>query len=62
VALTGTSTATVTANSFGVYSFTGLKDGSYTVRPTKTGFTYTPASRPVTINGANATANFTASR
>ena len=62
VKLTGTSTATVTANSSGVYSFTGVKVGSYTVTPTKTGFTYTPSSRPVTINGANATANFTSAR
>jgi hypothetical protein len=62
VRLTGTSTATVTANSSGLYSFTGVTNGSYTVRPTKNGFSYTPTSRLVTINGANATASFTSSR
>jgi hypothetical protein len=58
VKLTGAATATVTANTSGVFTFTGLKNGSYTVTPTKTGFVYTPASRAVTVNGANATANF----
>jgi hypothetical protein len=56
--LTGAATATVTANTSGVFTFTGVKNGSYTVTPTKTGFVYTPASRAVTVNGANATANF----
>ncbi len=58
VNLTGAATATVTANPAGVYSFTGLLNGSYTVTPSKTGFTFTPASRAVTISSANATANF----
>ena len=46
----------------GVYSFTGLANGSYTVTPTKSGFVMTPASLAVTINGANATANFTSAQ
>jgi hypothetical protein len=58
VTLTGAATATVTANTSGVYTFTGVTNGSYTVTPTKTGFAYTPASQAVTVNGANATANF----
>jgi len=58
VALSGAAAATVTANSSGVYTFTGLSNGSYTVTPTKTGYTFSPASQPVTVNGANATANF----
>ncbi len=58
VRLTGAATATVTASSTGAYSFTGLANGSYTVTPSKTGFTFTPASAAVTISGANATANF----
>jgi hypothetical protein len=58
VKLTGTSTSTVTANASGVYTFTGVTNGSYTVTPTKTGFTFTPTSQAVTVNGANATANF----
>ncbi len=58
VNLGGAASATTTANASGGYSFLGLANGSYTVTPTKTGFTMTPSSQPVTINGANATANF----
>ena len=54
--LTGASTATVTADASGNYTFTGLANGSYTVTPSKTGFTFTPASQPATINNANVTA------
>lgn len=36
-------------------SFTGIANGSYTVTPTKSGFTFTPANRAVTVNGANVT-------
>src|ERR1019366_9457029 len=56
--LTGTSTATVTANTSGIYTFTNLAVGSYTVTPSKTGFLYTPASQAVTLTTANVTANF----
>ncbi|WP_263383681.1 DUF4082 domain-containing protein [Granulicella arctica] len=60
VKLTGAATATVTATSAGVYTFTGVANGSYTVTPTKAGFTFTPASTAIVVNGANGTANFTA--
>jgi len=57
----GGSPQTVMANSSGNFSFTGVTNGSYTVTPTKTGFTFTPASQPETVNGANLTGvNFTA--
>jgi hypothetical protein len=60
VKVTGTSTATVTANASGVYSFTGLAKGSYTVTPSHTGFTFGPASLAESITTANVTgANFT---
>ena len=62
VNLTGAKTASTTANTSGVYSFTGLVNGSYTVTPTKSGFVMTPANRAVTISGANATANFTSAQ
>ncbi|MCU1224398.1 MAG: hypothetical protein JWQ42_2491 [Edaphobacter sp.] len=58
VKLTGAATVTVTANASGVYTFTGLANGSYTVTPTKTGYVFSPANQAVTINAANATANF----
>jgi hypothetical protein len=61
VTLSGAASASVAADSFGNYSFTGLANGGYTVTPTKAGFTLSPVSRAVTINGANVTAvNFTA--
>jgi len=56
VALSGASTATTSANSSGAYTFTGLANGTYTVTPSLTGFTFGPASQPVTVNGANVTA------
>ena len=53
VALSGAATATATTDSSGNYSFPGLLNGSYTVTPTKAGFTFNPTSTPVTVNGAN---------
>jgi len=62
VTLSGAASATTTADASGNYSFSGLANGSYTVTPSKAGFTFSPASTAVTINGANQTAiNFTAS-
>ncbi len=59
--LTGTATATTTTATDGTYSFSGLANGSYTVTPSKTGYTFSPTSASVTISGANQTGkNFTA--
>lgn len=61
VNLTGAATATATTDASGNYSFAGLANGGYTVTPTLTGYTFTPASLAVTLNGASAGANnFTA--
>jgi hypothetical protein len=51
--LSGTSTATVTADSAGNYSFTGLISGTYTVRPSKSGFTFDPINQLVTLSSAD---------
>jgi len=56
VNLTGAVTASTTADTGGNYSFTGLANGSYTVTPSKPGYVYTPASRAVTVSGANVAA------
>ncbi len=64
----GTSGATVTAggktatsDASNNYTITGLANGTYTVTPTKTGCTFSPASQSVTVSGANVTGkNFTA--
>jgi hypothetical protein len=59
--LSGTASATTTSSSAGNYTFTGLANGSYTVTPSSAGFTFSPASHNVTVNGANVTGlNFTA--
>jgi Domain of unknown function (DUF4082)/Bacterial Ig-like domain/Bacterial Ig domain len=50
-----TTVATTTANASGAYTFSNLANGSYTVTPTQTGFTFTPASQAITVNGANVT-------
>jgi hypothetical protein len=55
VNLTGTSSATVAADASGNYTFSSLANGSYTVSPTKTGFTFSPTSRSVTVSNANVT-------
>jgi len=56
-----TTVASGTANSSGAYSISGLLNGTYTVTPTRSGFTFSPTSRSVTIADANATGvNFTA--
>jgi carboxypeptidase family protein len=62
VTLSGAASATATANGSGVYSFSAVADGSYTVTPSKSGYTFTPASQPVTISGgvSATTVNFTA--
>jgi hypothetical protein len=61
VTLSGAASATTTADASGNYSFGSLVNGSYTLTPSKTGLTFTPASQQVTVNGGDVTAvNFTA--
>lgn len=61
VALSGAMAKSAIADAAGNYTFTGLTNGSYTVTASKPGFTMTPASRAVTVNGASVTAvNFSA--
>jgi PKD repeat protein len=55
VSLGGTSSATVTANASGSYTFAGLSNGSYVVTPSRAGFLFSPASQMVTLSGASAT-------
>jgi hypothetical protein len=64
----GTPGATLTAGSQGAtsdasnnYTISGLANGTYTVTPSKSGCTFSPASLSVTITSANSTGqNFTA--
>jgi phage protein U len=60
VALSGVSTATVTADNLGNYTFGGLANGTYVVAPSHTGYSFAPGTQAVTLNGTNATGvNFT---
>ena len=53
--------ATATADASGNYTFNAVANGTYTVTPSKAGYTFTPASQTVTVSGANVSAvNFTA--
>jgi hypothetical protein len=57
----GAAVATATADSSGSYSFADIANGTYTATPTKTGFTFSPTSQQVKVNGANITVpSFTA--
>jgi beta-glucanase (GH16 family) len=61
VSLSGSSSASTTTSGSGTFSFTGLTNGNYVVTPSLTGYTFTPATQAVTINGANVTGvSFTA--
>ena len=62
VTLSGPMTATSTANSSGQFSFKGLSTGSYTVTPSKSGYSFTPETKTFPV-GANVTGiSFTISR
>ncbi|MBX3726245.1 MAG: S8 family serine peptidase [Xanthomonadales bacterium] len=52
--------ASATTNSAGAYTISGLANGGYTLTPSLSGYTFSPVSRSVTVNGANVTGqNFT---
>jgi SdrD B-like domain len=55
--LTGASMATTTTAMDGSYSFTGLTNGSYTVTPSLSSFTFSPTNIAITSLAANSTAN-----
>ena len=59
--LSGTASASTTANASGNYSFSALANGAYIVQVTKSGYTFAPSSQPVTIANASVSGiNFTA--
>lgn len=55
MALTSSSSVTVSTDNSGNYTFTGLTNGTYTITPTKTGYTCSPVSKTITVNNANVT-------
>ena len=52
VTLSGSGSDTTTTDADGVYSFTGLSSSTYTITPSKSGYTFTPASKQVTASCA----------
>ena len=61
VVLGGAGSGSVSADSQGVFTFSLVPDGNYSITPSRAGYTFTPASRAVTVAGANVTGvNFTA--
>jgi uncharacterized repeat protein (TIGR01451 family) len=57
--LSGSQSATTQTDSNGNYSFANLLNGNYTVTPSLTGFTFTPANLSFPNLGSNQMANFT---
>ncbi len=61
ITLSGAGSGSATTDSSGDYTITGVANGSYTVTPSRSGYTFSPASTSVTVSGANQTGeNFTA--
>jgi uncharacterized delta-60 repeat protein len=54
--LSGAASATASTDAAGNYTFQGLTNGSYTVTPGKTDYTFSPAGSAQTVNGTNITA------
>jgi len=60
---TGAKSMMTSTDENGKYTFSGLENGTYTIIPAMTGYTFSPSNRPVTVGGANATGNdFTATQ
>ena len=53
VMVSGAALTSTMTDGAGNYSVGGLPNGAYTVTPSNTGYAFNPASRNVTINGAN---------
>jgi len=56
VTRSGSATPVIT-NGAGYYTFTGVPNGTYTVTPTLSGYTFTPVNKSITINGAESINN-----
>jgi len=63
IALGGASSAVLTTGSSGSYVFAGLANGAYTITPSLAGYSFSPPSIAVPVNGANVTnQNFAATK
>ena len=57
VTLSGTATATATTDPSGNYSFAALSNGSYSVTPSRAGYTFAPLSIAMNVKGADMGSN-----
>ena len=55
ISLTGAATASTTTDTSGNYSLPYIVDGSYTVTPSLTGYTFSPTNVAVSVNGTDVT-------
>jgi hypothetical protein len=56
-------TNSVTADGLGYYTLPGLANGSYTITPSKTGYTFSPVNASEAVNDLNITGvSFTATQ
>jgi len=55
ITLTGAASASVVTDASGSYSFSNLVNGDYAVTPSLTGYSFSPATRNVTVSGAHQT-------
>ena len=54
--LSGPASLVAVADASGNFSFAGLANGTYTVTPSKSGYSFTPSSQSVVINNADVSA------
>ncbi len=52
----GSTVASTTADATGAYAFNNLRNGTYSVNPSKTNVVFNPATESITVSNANATA------
>lgn len=55
ITLTGTGSSSTTTDSNGNYTFAGAQNGSYTITPSLTGYTFNPISKSVNVNNVDVT-------
>jgi len=55
ITLSGAMNATTTTAGGGLYSFSGLANGSYTLTPSEPGYSFSPVSIALTVSGGNVT-------
>ncbi len=55
ISVSGPATASAITDGVGRYTIRGLSGGSYTVTPSKPGYTFSPASTDVTVSGGSTT-------